>query len=443
MKKHPKRLTPLSSLGAALALTLGLAAPAAAAAAMPEVGDFDGDGRITTTDARCVLQASVGKLGGSRGVEDLTPEEFYLADADGDGKVTSTDARLILQAAVGKIPGFPERAVAYSENDLEFIGRFGEGESGKYFDWSGSAVTAGFQGTGIGVRLTASAENSERADYFNVYIDDRPPYVLTVTPDQEEYTLAEDLPPAHHTVKLVKRTEAAFGMLICFKGFIYPEGTGPAAAPARAEKSILFLGDSITAGYGNEGVGSGFVLSQENASLTFGSLTAEALGMEATLVARSGVGLHISLGGEKDKTVGDYFDKTLYHTATVTNRRTSETPSIIVLNIGTNDYAVGVGDGDFYTDCLAFVKTLRRTFPGAAVILMTGGGQDKQLYIFEKVAADIRSQYPSARIGVFESSLKIYTCEPEDLGRDGHPSVIGHRKMARELTEFIRQKGWQ
>ena len=59
-------------------------------------GDVDGDGKITSADARLALRRSV-KL------EDY-PEGSapYLAcDADGDGTVSSADARLILRASVG------------------------------------------------------------------------------------------------------------------------------------------------------------------------------------------------------------------------------------------------------------------------------------------------------------------------------------------------------
>lgn len=58
-------------------------------------GDVDGDGKVTTTDARIALQASVGKV-------TLDEKAYKAADIDKDGAVTSTDARLILQKAVGK-----------------------------------------------------------------------------------------------------------------------------------------------------------------------------------------------------------------------------------------------------------------------------------------------------------------------------------------------------
>ena len=56
-------------------------------------GDVDGDGSVTSTDARLALQAAVGKVR-------LDAEAARAADLDRDGSVTSTDARQILQKAV-------------------------------------------------------------------------------------------------------------------------------------------------------------------------------------------------------------------------------------------------------------------------------------------------------------------------------------------------------
>ncbi len=59
-------------------------------------GDADGDGQITSGDARLALRRSVG-------LEDYEEGSvpYCACDADGDGKVTSGDARLILRASVG------------------------------------------------------------------------------------------------------------------------------------------------------------------------------------------------------------------------------------------------------------------------------------------------------------------------------------------------------
>ena len=62
---------------------------------LPKLGDVDGDGKVTTTDARLILQYTVGSI--SSNDIDMT-----VADLDGDGDVDTTDARLALQKAVEK-----------------------------------------------------------------------------------------------------------------------------------------------------------------------------------------------------------------------------------------------------------------------------------------------------------------------------------------------------
>ncbi len=63
---------------------------------LPLPGDADGDGKVTSSDARLALRVAVGL----EKCEKDTPA-FLAADADGDGVITSADARLILRAAVG------------------------------------------------------------------------------------------------------------------------------------------------------------------------------------------------------------------------------------------------------------------------------------------------------------------------------------------------------
>ena len=59
------------------------------------IGDVNGDGKITTADARMILLYVVGKT------EEGAVNEL-VADANGDGKITTADARMILLTIVGK-----------------------------------------------------------------------------------------------------------------------------------------------------------------------------------------------------------------------------------------------------------------------------------------------------------------------------------------------------
>ena len=63
-------------------------------------GDADGDGSVTSADARLALRASVGLT--EKGDVEKDSTGYLACDVDGDGEITPTDARLILRASVGQ-----------------------------------------------------------------------------------------------------------------------------------------------------------------------------------------------------------------------------------------------------------------------------------------------------------------------------------------------------
>lgn len=60
---------------------------------IPACGDADGNGEVSSADARLVLR-------GALELEELTERQKYAADMNGDGVLNSTDARAILRACV-------------------------------------------------------------------------------------------------------------------------------------------------------------------------------------------------------------------------------------------------------------------------------------------------------------------------------------------------------
>ena len=75
---------------AASLVTLTVSAGAA------QIGDVNGDSKVTAADARLALRAAVGLESYAKG-----SEKFQAADMNQDGAITAADARLILRMAVG------------------------------------------------------------------------------------------------------------------------------------------------------------------------------------------------------------------------------------------------------------------------------------------------------------------------------------------------------
>lgn len=77
-----------------LVLTLCLCTAPLFAFADTVCGDVDGDGILSSSDARIILRMSVG-------LEDITEELFSVADINSDGVISSEDARLSLRLSIG------------------------------------------------------------------------------------------------------------------------------------------------------------------------------------------------------------------------------------------------------------------------------------------------------------------------------------------------------
>ncbi len=323
-----------------------------------------------------------------------------------------------------------------SKNNVELIGRFADAGNGKYrFEWSGSTITAGFEGTEIGILLnTVRLGPYGDEDYFNVSVDNGEPFVLKIKQGTDKYQLAKDLKNGYHTVRITKRTEAQFGSLVQFEGFDY--GSGKAApAPARKKRKIEIYGDSISAGYGNEGTEAGFRLAEENADLTYGALTAKALNAEYTDIALSGHGVQLSLSGSVTEVTPKYFDRTLYKESS-TYRFAETPPDVVIINLGTNDYAMNVSDTDYYKAYLDFVAKIRRKYPKAYIVCTTCGGTDKPLNLLTRVVETRQKQYKDQNIGQFFGVIEDTNGA---FGSDGHPSVYGHRQLAEQLVEYLKE----
>lgn len=318
-----------------------------------------------------------------------------------------------------------------------YIGRFKELSDGRMrCSWSNSTVEAGFEGTGIAVSMSSSAKE----DYVNVSIDDGEPFVLEISNRTASYVLAEGLEPGIHHVRIVKRVEGSM-TYITFSGFDYMGGTA-APTPEPRTRHIEVIGDSITAGYGNEGpdAWTGFKNAEENAAITYGALAAEDLDAEATIIGWSGMGLHQDLGGNTGLLMPEIYQRTL-GTATTTDWDFSQNvPDVVVINLGTNDFASSVDPAAFKASYVDFIHFIRDKYPDAAILCTIG---TIRYDAWNSIQSAVETVNGEGDANVYSFAFTPASTLGEPNGTDGHPSAQTHARMAEELSEEIRKIcGW-
>lgn len=339
------------------------------------------------------------------------------ADSDSAPPDTGETGETGDTAPVDTTPEF----IAADHAALRYIGRIDASDPlAPLLYWPGSAVEAVFEGTSLTLHLHDAGTN-----YVSVVIDGGEPVVLACAPGEGAYVVAEGLSPGQHTLTVTKRTEIAEGDLT-FVGLTLDPGAGLGPRPADKALRIELYGDSITSGYSVDcDCDSGEAVYKDNTH-TYGAFTARALDADYHSVSLSGVGLVRSWW---DATMLTYWD----------SLRDDDhawdfaawTPDIVVVNLGQNDYWLGV-KGQMIPAWQSFGRLLRATYPDAEIFFALGS--------MDVVAPG--SPYPAmleeAVAGLQAEDDRVHAVIFEYNGSGRHPVASEQAWMAEQLLDEIR-----
>ncbi|HEX3774774.1 MAG TPA: SGNH/GDSL hydrolase family protein, partial [Polyangiaceae bacterium] len=316
-----------------------------------------------------------------------------------------------------------------------FIGRFDmTNPNAPVAEWSGSAISLRFTGTSIGVTLSDGA-----SDVFEVIIDGQQSVVPSIG-GTNKYTLGSGLSNGPHDLLIYKRTEAFFGDM-AFGGFDIDPSAYLAGDPVPTRR-IELIGDSISAGYGDEGMNPCmFMPSTENQYLSYGPLAARALNADLYTEAWSGIGMVSNSGGDTTMpTMPERYGKTLpVKDAMDTWDFSKYTPDAVVINLGTNDFSAGDPGMNFQTTYTSFVTMLRGHYANARIYLavgpMLGGGSYTQAKTYLNGVISARASAGDKNLALLEFGTQDAA---DGLGCDSHPSLKTHQKMADKLETALK-----
>src|SRR5690606_13457961 len=139
-----------------------------------------------------------------------------------------------------------------------------------------------------------------------------------------------------------------------------------------------FIGDSITAGYGNElsvddPTDHGYTTRNSNARRAYGAIAARRLNAEYVAVAASGRGVSRNYADEPGTLVPELHERTLPDEASPLWDHSRYQPHVSVLNLGTNDYSTPGVDRELFRERYQqFLTVLRQRYPLTTLIVTVG-----------------------------------------------------------------------
>ena len=297
------------------------------------------------------------------------------------------------------------------------------------------------------LKLSSKSNNTQdvrNERYYLVIVDGKESRIKTKidanTESVNTITLAKGLERGSHTFKIYRQTELNFG----YDNLISVTMNGvPTKRPDDSARYIEFLGDSVTAGFGNLTVRADdkepSCPAKSSGTNTYAFKTAKALGADISTVARSGLAYSYGLGS----TIFDYWTKISWARQSLGDYQCQRQPDVVVISLGTNDHNYykqhDITEAQLYQVAYDLIKLVRESRPDSKIvwyygIMGTGYDDDAGLRVKDYIARAIKDNGGE--------KANIYLCMSSFMNFDGggwHPDQKGHEQGAKELTAFIEK----
>ena len=353
---------------------------------------------------------------------------------------------LILLFIATGIAGYPKsKFIPVNHEYIRYVGRFDFSNPEQVsYDWSGIYIQFNVRSSECSVKMSDTGHN-----YYNVLIDNQPSKTFDVRSDTT-LLLAKGLGEGVHKVQIYKRTEG-FGGIGAFKGIELPENGEILPWKDIPKRKIEFIGNSITCGYGTEGLSKDehFKPETENNYQSYAPIMARAFHADYHIVAHSGEGV-VRNYGYKEKasprgTMPRRFNRVFDEKEQPLWDFKQWKPDMVVINLGTNDFSTQpFPDKEVFIEGYQnLVSEALKRYGEIPVFCVVGPMIDEPCYSYVKeMVEDFRSVHQKKNV-YFIGIPGYLTVPDQDLGSDYHPNYKGQLKMASHVLPVIASvTGW-
>lgn len=330
------------------------------------------------------------------------------------------------------------RSVLANDPRIAYLNRAKPAVHSTVLDWSGSGFELAVRGGTVKANLSGPTTNRDAAVWVAVYVDGKRTQKLQLKEGIDEwYTLAVDLPTDKTTeIRVVKLSEASWGQAV-LQGI---KVSGELLEPTLPNRKILWIGDSITCGFGVLGKKSTepFSTRTQDVTLTYGWLLSDAFEAQRHIISVSGYGVATAnTGSTTDGLIPKIYPQIgLQNTAKWDHAQYQ--PDLIVVNLGTNDVYGGTDAATLRGGVRSFLTQLREAHPSATIVWVYGLMRDD---FSNDIKAEVEAfaQTDSA-VHFLPAAIAKGSAE---IGSADHPSDDAHARLAKTLEPQLRTiMGW-
>lgn len=335
-----------------------------------------------------------------------------------------------------------------NESNVKILGRTEVINDIRYINYSCSGIEFEFEGTSASIVLCTdrSKWNENLKAWIAVFIDDEdvPRKRIALDKDEDTYKLYESNIPQKVKIKLIKMSEVVFAK-VGIKEIII-EGENKIIPSSRKKHRIEFIGDSITCGYGIEGICNVdiFNTAQENPWEAYAAKTARYFNADFNCISISGIGIISSWTDKDEPNTNEWLMPILYrYTDGALDKSLEKSeyeiwdshkfePDLIVINLGTNDssYTKNIDDRieQFVDGYYNLLKQVRSCNLNSEIICVLGVMGQELCSAVEKAVNNFKRSANDEHIHTMFFEVQS---ESDGIGCDFHPSLITHDKMSK------------